>query len=148
MICWDRFLTAKRKRKQKTTAEETPEVTPEDNDASDIMDLEGTSAEDEEFLKQFEQELAGTSQDDLMQQFEQELGADQGNKEEAVSDDTQALINDLDDILNGDSDGGFEEPTPDAVEEPEIQAEAEDRRRQRNRRSRQRRRHRRVPMKI
>ena len=114
-----------KKEEAETTAEETPEVTPEDNDASDIMDLEGTSAEDEEFLKQFEQELAGTSQDDLMQQFEQELGADQGNKEEAVSDDTQALINDLDDILNGDSDGGFEEPTPDAVEEPEIQAEAE-----------------------
>lgn len=118
-----------KKEEAETTAEETPEVmpevTPEDNDASDIMDLEGTSAEDEEFLKQFEQELAGTSQDDLMQQFEQELGADQGNKEEAVSDDTQALINDLDDILNGDSDGGFEEPTPDVVEEPEIQAEAE-----------------------
>ncbi len=118
-----------KKEEAETTAEETPEVmpevTPEDNDASDIMDLEGTSAEDEEFLKQFEQELAGTSQDDLMQQFEQELGADQGNKEETVSDDTQALINDLDDILNGDSDSGFEEPTPDVVEEPEIQAEAE-----------------------
>ena len=110
-----------KKEEAETTAEETPEVmpevTPEDNDASDIMDLEGTSAEDEEFLKQFEQELAGTSQDDLMQQFEQELGADQGNKEETVSDDTQALINDLDDILNGDSDSGFEEPTPDVVEE-------------------------------
>ena len=118
-----------KKEKAETTAEETPEVMPEvtseDNDASDIMDLEGTSAEDEEFLKQFEQELAGTSQDDLMQQFEQELGADQGNKEETVSDDTQALINDLDDILNGDSDSGFEEPAPDAVAEPEIQAEAE-----------------------
>lgn len=118
-----------KKEEAETTAEETPEVipevTPEDNDVSDIMDLEGTSAEDEEFLKQFEQELAGTSQDDLMQQFEQELGTDQGNKEEAVSDDTQALINDLDDILNGDSDGGFEEPAPDAVAEPEIQTEAE-----------------------
>lgn len=118
-----------KKEEAETTAEETPEVMPEvtseDNDASDIMDLEGTSAEDEEFLKQFEQELAGTSQDDLMQQFEQELGADQGNKEETVSDDTQALINDLDDILNGDSDNGFEEPAPDAVAEPEIQAEAE-----------------------
>ena len=57
-----------KKEEAETTAEETPEVTPEDNDASDIMDLEGTSAEDEEFLKQFEQELAGTSQDDLMQQ--------------------------------------------------------------------------------
>lgn len=118
-----------KKEEAETTAEETPEVMPEvtseDNDASDIMDLEGTSAEDEEFLKQFEQELAGTSQDDLMQQFEQELGADQGNKEETVSDDTQALINDLDDILNGDSDSGFEEPAPDAVAEPEIQAEVE-----------------------
>lgn len=118
-----------KKEEAETTAEETPEVMPEvtseDNDASDIMDLEGTSAEDEEFLKQFEQELAGTSQDDLMQQFEQELGVDQGNKEETVSDDTQALINDLDDILNGDSDSGFEEPAPDAVAEPEIQAEAE-----------------------
>ena len=123
------LFDGEKKEEAETTAEETPEVmpevTPEDNDASDIMDLEGTSAEDEEFLKQFEQELAGTSQDDLMQQFEQELGADQGNKEETVSDDTQALINDLDDILNGDSDSGFEEPTPDVVEEPEIQAEAE-----------------------
>ena len=39
-----------KKEEAETTAEETPEVmsevTPEDNDVSDIMDLEGTSAED------------------------------------------------------------------------------------------------------
>lgn len=98
---------------------EMPEAIEEQNVTEDLADLDlgGNSSEDEAFLKQFEQELVGTPEDDLMRQFEQELGTDQEQKEDAVTDDTEALIADLDDILNGS--GGSEEQDADLAE-PEV----------------------------
>lgn len=85
-----------------TTEKALQEDTASQSETADIADLEGNSPEDEAFLKQFEQELSGSGEDDLTRQFEQELNEEEGKqKTGGTSEETQALIDDLDDILNG-----------------------------------------------